>query len=230
MLQLLQLRCSRQHLFSKGDVTAEFVGLGRAERERELPTVAHIHFNGASGNVAAGKYNDGSPENRPVMAKRMAAAMRSAWDATQKTALPKQIEWRTVPVTLPQRVPATRADLEKTLYDPNAKFEARRAAAVQLSFLARAETGYKHPLNCLRLGDKYVVLMPGELFIEYQLAARKMRPNDKVMMAAYGDYGPGYIGTAIAYTQGGYEVGPNASLVAPQVEQVLMNGLRQLLR
>ena len=50
--------------------------------------------------------------------------------------------------------------------------------------------------------------MPGELFIEYQLAAEKMRPDATVCMAAYGDYGPGYIGTEIAYTQGGYETGP----------------------
>ena len=31
--------------------------------------------------------------------------------------------------------------------------------------------------------------MPGELFVEYQLAAQQMRPNDFVAMAAYGDYG-----------------------------------------
>ena len=38
--------------------------------------------------------------------------------------------------------------------------------------------------------------MPGELFIEYQLAAQQMAQDGaEVMMAAYGDYGPGYIGT-----------------------------------
>jgi hypothetical protein len=45
------------------------------------------------------------------------------------------------------------------------------------------------------------------------------------MMAAYGDYGPGYIGTAIAYTQGGFETGP-VSRVAPGVEEVLMGAMR----
>jgi hypothetical protein len=48
-------------------------------------------------------------------------------------------------------------------------------------------------------------------------------------MAAYGDYGPGYIGTEIAYAQGGYETSPGASRVAPQVEQVLMDAITQLL-
>ena len=44
-----------------------------------------IYFDGAGGNVAAGKYNDGSPERRPVLAGRLAAAMKAAWEATKKT-------------------------------------------------------------------------------------------------------------------------------------------------
>ena len=50
-----------------------------------------------------------------------------------------------------------------------------------------------------------------------------------VWMAAYGDYGTGYIGTEIAYTQGGYEVQASSSITAPQVEKVLMNAMHQLL-
>jgi hypothetical protein len=56
-----------------------------------------------------------------------------------------------------------------------------------------------------------------------------MRPGDFIAMAAYGDGGPGYIGTAVAYTQGGYETGP-VSRTAPEVEGVLMQTLRRLLR
>jgi len=64
----------------------------------------------------------------------------------------------------------------------------------------------------------------GELFVEYQLAAQQMRPDGIVCMAAYGDYGTGYIGTEIAYSQGGYETQPSSSNTAPQVERVLMDG------
>ena len=71
--------------------------------------------------------------------------------------------------------------------------------------------------------------MPGELFVEYQLAAKKMRPDLHVAMAAYGDYGTAYIGTEIAYSQGGYETEPRSSNVAPSVEGVLMEGMRTLL-
>ena len=48
-------------------------------------------------------------------------------------------------------------------------------------------------------------------------------------MTAYGDYGPGYIGPAVAYQEGGYETSPRASNVAPEVEGVLMQGMRKLL-
>jgi hypothetical protein len=46
-------------------------------------------------------------------------------------------------------------------------------------------------------------------------------------MAAYGDYGPGYIGTAVAYTQGGYETGI-VSRVAPAVETMLLGAIHDL--
>jgi hypothetical protein len=48
-------------------------------------------------------------------------------------------------------------------------------------------------------------------------------------MAAYGEYGPGYIGTARGYEEGGYETSARASDVAPEVEGVLMAAMRRLL-
>ena len=48
-------------------------------------------------------------------------------------------------------------------------------------------------------------------------------------MAAYGDYGPGYIGIAKAYAEGGYETSPRASNVAPEVEPILMDAMTRLL-
>jgi hypothetical protein len=53
-----------QSYYGQGGVSCDFPGLAREIRDRELPGVFHVHFNGAGGNVTAGKYNDGSPENR----------------------------------------------------------------------------------------------------------------------------------------------------------------------
>jgi hypothetical protein len=74
-----------------------------------------------------------------------------------------------------------------------------------------------------------VLHLPGELFIEYQLAAQKMRPNEFVCVAAYGDYSPWYIGLKESYGQGGYETSGDASRVAPEVEDVLMAAMKSLL-
>jgi hypothetical protein len=80
----------------------DFVGAARALRETELPGVAHIHFNGAGGNMAAGKYNDGSPEMRPILARRLADGMKAAWGATVKTPIgASDIGWSILPVSLP---------------------------------------------------------------------------------------------------------------------------------
>ncbi len=71
--------------------------------------------------------------------------------------------------------------------------------------------------------------LPGEPFVEYQLAAKAMRPDLFVAVAGYGDYAPWYIGTEAAYGEGGYETGPDFSNVDSQAEAVLLSGLRKLL-
>ena len=62
----------------------------------------------------------------------------------------------------------------------------------------------------------------------YQLAAKAECPDLFVAVAGYGDFAPGYIGTAEAYKQGGYEAG-TASGVTPEAENILMKAIRKLL-
>ena len=138
------------------------------------------------------------------------------------------IDWRVRSVALPLSKQYNTRDLETAVADDKLPTNRRLASARALVWARRCEAGEKIDLTCLHIGPAYILHMPGELFVEYQLAAQQMRPESPVMMAAYGDYGPGYIGTAIAYTQGGYEVGP-VSRVAPEVENVLMGAMRELL-
>src|SRR4029077_19273781 len=105
----------------------------------------------------------------------------------------------------------------------------RLGAARNLAWAARCAAGETIDVTRLALGPIAILHMPGELFVEYQLAAQRMRPETPVLMAAYGDYGPGYIGLAHSYSQGGYETGP-VSRVAPEVERVLMEAMRELLK
>ena len=155
--------------------------------------------------------------------------MSRAWAATEKSPVTdRDVHWSVAPVALPPAPHLSAAELESILRTPGAG--AVDGAASDLAWLRRCQAGHKIDLTCLRLGKARVLHMPGELFVEYQLAAKMMRPDCFVAMAAYGDYGPGYIGTAIGYEQGGYETSKAASNTAPEVEAVLMDGMRKLLR
>ncbi len=121
----------------------------------------------------------------------------------------------------------------------------------------RYEAGRKIDIACLRINNVAVLHLPGEPFIEFQLAAQKMaaeaaergqvrlpqsgpagalgtiepdpfRTNPFVTVAGYGDGGPAYIPTVAAYPQGGYEV--TMAWVGPKAEGMLNAAMRQLLR
>ena len=217
-----------QSFYRTGNVSADFPGLARNQRE-EATGIPHIHFNGAGGNITAGKYNDGNPKNRPVLVGRMADGMKRAYDAAEKTPIEDlDFSWTSVPTMLPTRSAVTIDGERSRLADEDLDKGQRARAARELAWMTHHKLV---PINiaCLGIGPIRILHMPGELFIEYQLAAQEMAPDKFVCMAAYGDYGPGYIGTAVAYTQGGYEAQVYTSRTDPEVEDVLMNAMRSAL-
>ncbi|MEQ1859808.1 MAG: hypothetical protein ABMA13_07730 [Chthoniobacteraceae bacterium] len=221
--------CHPQSYYRMGVANPDFPGVARFLRQQQVPDALHVHFTGAGGNIGAGKYNDGAHTQRWVLAQRLAAGMQRAWETTEKFPITdKDVGWKVEPVALPPAPHLNAAELEAMLRAPDALMVG--GAASDLVWLRRCKAGDKIDLACLRLGKARVLHMPGELFVEYQLAAKTMKPDLFVAMAAYGDYGPGYIGTAIGYTQGGYETSPGASNTAPSVEAVLLEGMRKLLR
>lgn len=221
--------CHPQSYYGKGDVSCDFVGLARNDRQ-ETTGWPHIHFNGAGGNVAAGKYNDGSPEMRPVLAQRLATGMKRAWEATKKVPLDAgDVSWKVERVLLPPGEYLDAESLQATISDDNANIRDRVSAARKLVFLRRCQAERPTEISCLSLGDARILHLPGELFVEYQLAAQEMAPQQQVYVAAYGDYAAGYIGTAVAYGEGGYETSQRASNVAPEVEAVLLGAIERLL-
>ncbi len=219
-----------QSYYGQGDVTSEFVGLARKAREKAI-RIPHIHFNGASGNITAGKYNDGSVAMRPVLAQRMADGMKRSWEATEKQPINSEdISWESLPVTLPLGEHLIESELRAMLaYDSLLRMK-KFFAAKHLAWLLWVKKGNKVDLSLLKLGDVWLLHLPGELFIEYQLASQRLVPQKNLCVAAYGEYGPGYIGTEEAYGQGGYETSERASRVSPEVEQVLMAAIKRLLK
>jgi hypothetical protein len=220
--------CHPQSYYRTGVPSPDFPGIARFIRGQAVPDALHVHFNGAGGNIGAGKYNDGAKENRLLLAQRLADGMKQAWTETKPQPLTAgDLGWRTEPVRLPPAPHLNESELVQALKSEPAKGYISKAD--QLAWLRRSASGHAIDVACLRVGQARVLHLPGELFVEYQRAAKRMRPDLHVALAAYGEYGPGYIGTAVAYSEGGYETSERASNVGPQAESILLAAMQKLL-
>ena len=214
-----------QSYYRTGVANPDFPGIARFLRQLAVPEALHIHFNGAGGNLTAGKYNDGNKKNRLILAERLADGMKRAWDQTQLERVePNSIQWNIESVTL---IPAAHIEsLESKMKTETPVFLANNLS--KLVWLRRLKSGKKIDLSCLTMGHVRILHLPGEPFVEYQLAAKAERKDLFVAVAGYGDYAVGYIGTSIAYKEGGYETG-QASAVTAEAEAILLKAIRKLL-
>ncbi|MGV8090533.1 MAG: hypothetical protein AB2L24_01530 [Mangrovibacterium sp.] len=214
-----------QSYYRTGTANPDFPGLARFFRQLAVPEALHVHFNGAGGDIGAGKYNDGSKENRLILAERLADGMRRAWESTKKEVITiDSVKWFTEPVSFPPSGSIKKTGEWIRTADPvflsNNLFKS--------AWLSRIEAGKQIDITCLKIGKARILGLPGEPFVAYQLSARAERPDLFVAVAGYGDYAPGYIPTTEAYKQGGYETSEAAGVTA-EANDILMNAIRRLL-
>ena len=90
-------------------------------------------------------------------------------------------------------------------------------------------------LCALRLGELVVPIFPGEPFVDYALYFKK-QCDTPVLVLAYGNDNPGYLPTAQAYEEGGYEVADAfvfydlPAPFTPSLELTLKGAMATLLR
>lgn len=193
---VLALSCYAIHpmsYYGKGEVSSDFVGLARQRRQADDPKISQIYASGCSGNVIAGKYNDGSPENRPILADKLYRGMVAAWKETKRFPLDK-IDFRAATMKLAARNDGAFSleGMQKRLTQDKRPFR-QSLAALGLSWRKRVDSGLPIDVPALDLGKAQLVLLPAESYVEYQLMAQKMRPDSFVMVMGYGECGPGYI-------------------------------------
>lgn len=225
------LSCYATHpmsYYGKGGVSADFVGLARKRRQSDDPQIFQMYTSGCSGNVTAGKYNDGAAENRPVLADRIYRAMNAAWKSTERRPL-RALDFRVTPLRLEPRGGAgfTVEDLTKRLITDPKPF-GQCLAALGLSWRQRADAGHKIDLPVLDFGGAQLVLLPAEAYVEFQLIAQKMRPDSFVVTMGYGECAPGYIPIERAFEENDGNLS-DWCWIAPGSEAAMTAALRKAL-
>lgn len=211
--------------YGDGRACSEFVGLARKKLQAEDADTTQIYFTGCSGNIAAGKYNDGTPEARKTLAERIFAALVESRAAVRREPLTR-VAWRAVDLHLEANPAFDLAKLEAQIADKNQPVVGRNRPAYTVAWMRRVQAGTPIVLSALTLNDAAAVHLPAESFLEYQLRLQQLFPDRFIATAAYGDGGPWYIPVQEAYPQGGYEV--SVAFSASSSDERITRRLKQL--
>jgi hypothetical protein len=212
--------------YGDGRVTSDFAGLARKRRQAEDPGTTHIYFTGCAGDIAAGKYNDGSPESRLGLTERLAEAIVQSERGREIEPL-LSARWRTEEVLPPVRAGWSEDALLAEVADRTLSVADRNRAAFKAAWLRRQRRGQRIVISALELGKVTLLHLPAECFVAYQLQAQSQAAGRFVATAAYGDGGPWYMPTRAAYAQGGYEV--SVAFCDPGIEDDLTRAIQALL-
>ncbi len=214
--------------YADGRCSSDFAGLARKQRQLDEPDCLHVYFTGCSGNVAAGKYNDGSKEARVTLTKRLYDGIVASEAKLERAALKsEQLAWKTAEILPPPRASLHAEMIAEQIANKTNAVVNRNRPSYMLSWLRRVEKRIPIVLSSLHIGGVKLLHLPAEMFVEYQLRAQRLQPDHFVCTAAYGDGGPWYIPVKEEYACGGYEV--SVAFCEPAVDDVITEGMRRIL-
>ncbi len=206
--------------------TSDVPGVARTALEQK-EKVFQIYFTGCGGDITMGKYNDTSDECRQGLADRLLAGMEAAIAAT-KFVPAETIQWRTCSVLLPPRTdPGFNMTDALALAKNSEVLLVTRLYQGAVRAVFQRRSGQPIELSSLQMGNLHIVNLPGEPLVDFQLFAQGVKPGDFVAVAGYGDCGTGYICSAVAYQEGGYE--PTDANVKPESEAIVKKAIEKLL-
>lgn len=212
--------------YGDGRVSSDFCGLARKRIQEMEPACTHLYFTGCAGDVAAGKYNDGSKAARVALTDRMYRGMVAA-GATLRPESIGSVAWRTELIRPAPNPALLTGALRELVQKQPTSLVSRLRPAFKLASVRRWQNELPFVLNALHLNETVLLHLPAEPFVAYQLAAQTMRGGRPVAVAAYGDGGPWYIPTQSEFPGGGYEV--DHAFCAPATEDGMLTAMRRLL-
>ena len=108
----------------------------RKRRQAEEPGCLHVYFTGCAGNVAAGKYNDGSKETRPLLTERVYEGIVASEQNLKPEPLGK-LTWRTIELLPVARASFDAAKIEQEIANKQGAVVSRNRPAYTLSWIRR---------------------------------------------------------------------------------------------
>ena len=189
--------------YGEGVVSADFVGLARRRRQKDLPDVFQIYASGCSGDITAGKFNDRSNDAKEGLIDRLYQGMKSAWENTVRTPI-TTVSFRNTQLQLEyyRHQDLEPEKLRETIADSELRTEDRILAAMGLSSFERVSSGQSIDFPCIDFGASQILLFPGEAFVGYQLMAQDLSPDSFVVSMGYGECWPGYIPMNVSFADG----------------------------
>ncbi len=219
---LLHYTCHPVNIFGQPEtfraVSADWPGTwSQAMQQAYGSQVVPLVVNGCCGNI--NPWHPFDPDCRPDhrrMGQQLADMSQSLVHAMTFTDQ-LSLDWRQQSIDLPyrdippQRLAQVEAILSRHPEPPRAANgevdpEWFRAASTRSVELIRRRTGtFAYEIQALRLGDLALVGLPGEPFVEGQLALKTASPAAFLMAAHLTSHYVGYLPTRSAYQRGGHE-------------------------
>lgn len=85
-------------------------------------------------------------------------------------------------------------------------------------------------LSAVKIGQLALIFLPGEPFTETAMEIEKASPFEHTLVTGFSENSIGYVPTAKAYSEGGYEVGPGKWAFLPQgTDGIIISAAREML-
>jgi hypothetical protein len=182
---------------------AEGEALNRLESDR--PDGLHLYFSGPFGNVTAGKYSSSTDLEGNVThfgEKLATGILRNLGNMSWENA--ETFEWVSGGFPFP-REDLDVETLKAFVRDEDVPFGKRIVkAAVLSSYMYGKNTSY--PVDLLKIGTNRLLFLSGEPFVEYQLYAQSLIPDEFIASVANCNDNFLYLPLAENFPEEGYEV------------------------
>jgi len=193
-------------------VSADFPGRAARGLEADSSTVFAQFLQGCAGNLNMRVHGD--EEQAEQVGKTLSEAVRTAAVATSEVSSIRtaaeavQLPWARIPTVEEARAILERERSGKELSSYSGRRCLDWAEDLWETVSAGDVTPYKEvTLQAMRLGDAVFVSLPGEVFVEIGLAIKERVQAEHVFVVAYANNCEvGYVPTAAAFGEGGYEV------------------------